>query len=46
MISGVVKSVEDHGYVIDVGKKSCRAFLPKNNTGTNSFDYSINFDAK
>ena len=33
MISGVAKSIEDHGFVIDIGKKSCRAFLPKNATG-------------
>lgn len=29
VLSGCVDSVEDHGYIIDIGVKGTKAFLPK-----------------
>lgn len=36
MISGAVKSEEDHGYTIDIGKSDVKAFLPSGETGGHS----------
>lgn len=32
MLTGALSSVEDHGYLIEFGIKSLRAFLRKNDT--------------
>lgn len=32
VLSGCVESVEDHGYIVDIGVKGTNAFLPRKNT--------------
>ena len=32
-VCGFVRSVEDHGYIVDVGKENVNAFIPAANPG-------------
>lgn len=33
-LSGCVESVEDHGYLVDIGVSGTKAFLPKKSTAS------------
>ena len=33
LLCGVVRSVEDHGYIVDIGKERINAFIPSANVG-------------